>query len=81
MVNLPFWNFADIGLGMTVFGASKVLTLSTCGAVSVSPDAELAVAAGKMLLRFRRLIWINIRESQPEFADASLAAMASTRGK
>ena len=31
------------GFGTTVFGASKVLTLSTFGAVRVSPLADFAV--------------------------------------
>ena len=43
MVSLPFWIFAVIGFGLTVFGASNVFTLSTLGAVSVSPDAVLAL--------------------------------------
>ena len=40
--------FAEIGFGATVFGASKVLTLSTFGAVSVSPAADFARDAGEL---------------------------------
>ncbi len=40
--SLPPSAFAEIAFGTTVFGASKVLTLSTFGAVSVSPTADLA---------------------------------------
>ena len=37
---------AEIGFGTTVFGASKVFTLSTFGAVSVSPLARFRLDAG-----------------------------------
>ena len=42
-VTLSPCTFAEIGFGVTVFAASKVLTLSTFGAVRVSPLADLAV--------------------------------------
>src|SRR5437879_4518581 len=38
----PSWTFAATGVGATTWGASKVLTLSTFGAVRVSPRAALA---------------------------------------
>ena len=37
--SLPSCAVADTGFGTTAFGASKVLTLSTFGAVRVSPTA------------------------------------------
>ena len=46
--SLPPWIFAETGLGATVSGASKVLTLSTLGAVSVSPTADLAVTPPRL---------------------------------
>ena len=42
-VTFPPCTVAETGFGLTVFGASKVLTLSTFGAVSVSPAADLPV--------------------------------------
>src|SRR4029079_271870 len=43
MVNFPPCTFTDAGFGVTAFGASNVLTLSTFGALSVSPDADFTL--------------------------------------
>jgi len=41
--SLPPSTLAEPGFGATALGCSKVLTLSTLGAVSVSPTADFAV--------------------------------------
>jgi hypothetical protein len=43
MVSLPFWIFAVIGLGVTVFGDQRCLRYRLWE-VSVSPDAVLALS-------------------------------------
>jgi hypothetical protein len=48
-VSLPPCARAENGFGTTVFGASKVLTLSTLAAVKVSPMADLAVTPLKFV--------------------------------
>jgi hypothetical protein len=40
---MPRSTFAETRFGTTVVGISKVLTLSTFGAVSVSPAADFAL--------------------------------------
>ena len=60
----PPWTFAATGVGATTWGASKVLTLSTFGAVRVSPRAALA-AIPKLLpedVNQRRAAFTAIRE-------------------
>src|SRR5215470_1154950 len=48
-VSFLFRTLAEIGFGATVVGASNVLTLSTLGAVSVSPAADLAAIPAKLI--------------------------------
>ncbi len=43
--SLPSWASTAAGFGTTVFGDSKVLTLSTFGAVNVSAVADSALTA------------------------------------
>ena len=47
-ISLPPCTFAEMDFGTTVLGASNVLTLSTFGAVRVSPAADLAVMPAKL---------------------------------
>src|ERR1035438_2466987 len=80
-VSLPPWAFAEIGFGTTVLGASKVLMLSTLGAVRVSPDAAFALvptrfnSTSTVSLGSRFVIATHNLPSLP------LAARASVRGK
>jgi len=46
--SVPPWTLAETGLGTTVLGASKLFTLSTLGAVSVSPAAALGVRTARV---------------------------------
>src|SRR5947209_16885803 len=49
-ISLPSCTFTEIGVGATTFGASKLLTLSTFGAVRVCPTADLAVMPRSLAL-------------------------------
>src|SRR4029079_15294629 len=80
MINLPFWIFAVIGFGVTVFGASKVFTLSTVGAVSVSPCTVLALRPGMFTSISTNSFGSTFVTSSQSLPVASLAAMATTRG-
>src|SRR5215213_9819631 len=80
-VSLPPCTFAETGFGATVFGASKVFTLSTFGAVNVSPAADLALTPAKLAPTSTGRLgstFVNANHSLPA---ASRAAMASTRGR
>ena len=61
-------NLADMGFGTTVLGASKVLTLSTFGAVSVSPNSRLARHVSQLQLNLGWLIRIDVRDFQPQLS-------------
>src|SRR5215831_14125884 len=80
-INLPPWTFAEIGLGITVFGASNVFTLSTFGAVSVSPAADLAVMPARLTSISTGWFGSTFVNSNHNFPFVSFAAMASTLGK
>ena len=65
---MPPWTFAEIGFGTTVLGASKVLTLSTLGAVRVSPAADLGVMPARLASIVDGPVGIEIGHGQPELA-------------
>ena len=58
--------FAAIGFGTTVLGASKVLTLSTLGAVRVSPAADLGVTPARLASIGHGPVGIEVGHGQPE---------------
>ena len=68
------------GLGATVPGASKVLTLSTAAAVSVSPAAVVDRRPARRTEIVDRLGRIDVGQASQSVPAASFAAMASTRG-
>ena len=71
---------AVTGFGVTVSGASNVLTLSMAGAVSVSPDAAVAVVPTRRVATSAGCVgWRFVNESHSVPAE-SRAAIASTRG-
>jgi len=80
-VSLPFFADAEMGFGVTVFGRSKVLMLSTFADVSVSPEADLAfeprvfrsISAARFASRF--VI------APHRFPSLPFAAIASIRGR
>src|SRR4029077_17075915 len=71
---------AEIALGVTVFGASNVFTLSTLGAVNVSPVAELTLIPEIVASISIALFGSTLVSSSQSFPDESFAAIASTRG-
>src|SRR3954447_23366706 len=68
-----------MGFGLTVLGASKVLTLSTLGATSVSPAADLAVMPVRLKSILTGRLGSTFVISNHNLPDLSFAAMASTR--
>src|SRR5262249_55220900 len=78
--NLPFCVVAEMGLGATVLGVSKVFTLSTLGAVRVSPEADLARTPGMLSSMSAGWLGSTLVSSSQSLPDVSFAAMASTRG-
>ncbi len=66
--SFPACTFAVTGFGATVSGASKVLTLSTLGAVSVSPVADFAAMPLRLASISTGLLGIEVRERQPQLA-------------
>src|SRR6266496_1476522 len=80
-ISLPFCTLTDIGFGATVFGASKVLTVSTFSAVRVSPTADLAVTPSRLASISTGWFGSMFVISNHKLPLVSLAAIASTRGK
>jgi hypothetical protein len=68
------------GLGVTVFGASKVFTLSMAGPVSVSPAAVLAVRPDTCAEMVAGRFGSTLASASQSVPAASFAAIASTRG-
>src|SRR5439155_4701184 len=80
-ISLPFCTFTEIGFGATVFGASKVLTLSTFGAVRGSPAADLGVTPATVASISTGWFGSMFVISNHNLPLVCLAAIASTRGK
>src|SRR5208282_5033866 len=70
-----------MGFGRSVWGASNVLTVSTLGAVSVSPAADLALMPARVTSISTGSLGSTLVSSSQNFPALSLAAIASTRGK
>src|SRR5256712_11519374 len=79
-ISLPFCTFTEIGFGATVFGASKVLTLSIFGAVRISPAADLAATPARLASISTGWVGAMFVISNHNLPLVSLAATASTRG-
>ena len=67
-VSLPSFKFAETGFGRTALGAENVFTLSTGGAVSVSPLRRLDRHAGDLRIQVDRIFGIQVRYFEPELA-------------
>lgn len=80
-INLPPCAFAEIGLGTTELGASKVFTLSTLGAVNVSPEADLTLIPLTFNSTSAACLGSTFVISTHSLPSLLFAAMASTRGK
>ena len=78
---MPPCTFAETGFGTTVCGASKVLTLSTFGAVKVSPETDVAVTPDRLASIYAGRLGSTFVNASHSLPAASRAAMASTRGK
>src|SRR5271157_4091516 len=79
-VSLPSFTVAETGFGTTVLGAANVFTLSTAGAVSVSPFADLTVIPEIAASRSSGFSGSRFVISTQSLPDESLAARASRRG-
>ena len=64
-----------------MLGASKVFTLSTLGAVRVSPAADRGVTPARVASTVTGRLGSRFVTASQSFPAASLAAIASTRGR